>query len=131
MSQEYDETTVFKNFQSLKEYTQTLRETYPKFLTTMGVSMSSSSLYSNYIMMDAQNNIRSLHVTHDGHQEWKALDVEAAKQRLNTAYFSQYIKEWGLDTKDQSTDKKGKFLGGKKFVPKSKDDKKKDKDIER
>lgn len=129
MSQEqYDETTVFKNFQTLKEYTQTLRETYPKFLTTMGVSMSSSSLYSNYIMMDAQNNIKSLHVTHDGHQEWKTLDIEAAKQRLNTAYFSQYIKEWGLDTQDK-TDKKGKFLGGKKFVPKSKDDK--GKDIER
>ena len=94
----------------------------------MGVSMSSSSLYSNYIMMDAQNNIKSLHVTHDGHQEWKTLDIEAAKQRLNTAYFSQYIKEWGLDTQDK-TDKKGKFLGGKKFVPKSKDDK--GKDIER
>lgn len=126
--QQYDETTVFKNFQTLKEYTQTLREIYPKFLTTMGVSMSSSSLYSNYIMMDAQNNIKSLHVTHDGHQEWKTLDIEAAKQRLNTAYFSQYIKEWGLDTQDK-TDKKGKFLGGKKFVPKSKDDK--GKDIER
>lgn len=126
--QQYDETTVFKNFQTLKEYTQTLREIYPKFLTTIGVSMSSFSLYSNYIMMDAQNNIKSLHVTHDGHQEWKTLDIEAAKQRLNTAYFSQYIKEWGLDTQDK-TDKKGKFLGGKKFVPKSKDDK--GKDIER
>lgn len=127
MNNEMNETTVFTNIQSLKEYTQNLRETYPKFLTTMGVSTSSSSLYSDYIMMDDKSTIKSLHVTHDGQQEWKALNIEEAKQRLNTAYFSQYIKEWGLDTKPtKETAIKGL---GKKFVPKSKNDK--DKDIER
>lgn len=94
----YSETSQFPDFESLKEYVNDLRREYPNFITTQGVSMMNSSLYSNYMMADKElTEIKYLHVTHDGRQEWESISPEVAKKRLENAYFSQKIKEWGLD----------------------------------
>lgn len=87
--------TILKDFQSLKDYTKELSAQYPNFVVTSGAS---SSLYSNYMMANKElTQIKHLHVTSTGQQEWENISVDIAKQRLENAYFPQLVKEWGLD----------------------------------
>lgn len=92
------EDEIFSNFQALKDYCSKLKEKYPNFVTMHGVSMKNSSLYSNYMMADKDlSEIKYLHVTHDGRQEWSVVSPDTARQRLENAYFPQLVKEWGLN----------------------------------
>lgn len=92
------ENSVFPDFQALKEYTKELNIQYPNFVATQAVSMMNSSLYSNYMMANEDfSEIKYLHITHDGHQEWENISPDVAKQRLEKAYFPHLVKEWGLD----------------------------------
>lgn len=94
----YSENSVFNDFQSLKEYSKELSAHYPHYIVTQGVPMMSSSLYSNYMMANEDlSEIRYLHVTHKGVQEWETISADVAKKRLENAHFPQLIKEWGLD----------------------------------
>lgn len=100
------ESSVFPDFQALKEYTKELNAQYPNFVVTQAVSMTNSSLYSNYMMADKElTEIKYLHITHDGKQEWESISPDVAKQRLEKAYYPQIVKEWGLDKiQDQSSE---------------------------
>ncbi len=94
---------AFKDFQSVKDYIKELQAEYPKFTVMSGVSLRNDSLYSNYMMADKENNIKYLHITHDGRQEWSNIDVNAAKERLENAYKAYLIKDWELDQKSRGS----------------------------
>lgn len=100
------EDVVFKDFQELKDYTKQLESQYPHFVVTHGVSLTNSTLYSNYIMADKDNNtIRTLDITTDGRQVWGIIDAEKAKERFENGYKAYLIKEWGLDQAKESPQK--------------------------
>lgn len=96
-----DENRVLDDFQSLKDYSKVLQAEYPKFTVMTGVSMTNGTLYSNYMMADNDNNIKYLHITNDGRQEWSNIDVETAKERLENGYKAYLIKEWGFDHQNE------------------------------
>lgn len=98
MSKKYSESSIIPDMDTLKEYICELKEQYPKFTVTTGKSVFNMSMYSNYMMANEDlSEIKYLHLTHDGRQEWENISPDVAKQRLENAYFSQLIKEWGLD----------------------------------
>lgn len=88
----------FKDFEALKEYTKELQAQYPHFVVMHGVSLTNGSLYSNYMMADQDNSdIKYLHVTNDGRQEWSSIDKETAITRLENGYKAYLIEGWGLN----------------------------------
>lgn len=97
-SKKYSNDSVISDMASLKEYIAELKEQFPNFVATTGVSMTNLSLYSNYMMANQDlSEIKYLHLTNDGRQEWENLLPEVAKLRLEVAHFPQIVKEWGLD----------------------------------
>lgn len=82
---------------SLQVYLKAVEEYYPKFMTLGGVSNRNNSLWSTYIAMDDQKNIKYLNIGHDGTAKWEDIDPETAQKRLKAAYFERIIGEWGID----------------------------------
>lgn len=87
----------FSDFSDLKEYISSLQDEYPKLITLTTPSTTNDSLYSRYLMMNRDDEIKVLHITHEGKQEWIGTHTEDAIYRLNRAHFPHIVKEWGLD----------------------------------
>lgn len=85
------------DIKSLQVYLKAVEDFYPKFMTLGGVSNRNNSLWSTYIAMDDQKNIKYLNIGHDGTPKWEDIDPETAQKRLRAAYFERIIGEWGID----------------------------------
>ncbi len=94
------------NFADLKEYTKELEGQHPKFITLTAVSMKNDSLYSNYMMMNDSGNIKTLHITHDGRQEWENITKEAAIEKLERSYLPHIAKEWEIVPQQEKNNEK-------------------------